>query len=534
MLFTRKSLVRMKPSPLTEARSAQPWTSLSLLAFLMVFIGLSVRTAITTPLWMDEVMSAWLIRMPSVSTIYWALLHTGQTDPPGFAVLLHFYARIAGTSNLALRLPSILAELLTGVFAFFLLRRHLGVPAAQFAGCLVLLSLSPFGLQVRPYALSTVCFAGALLLWDGLRNGHSWWRAVGIAFLLSCAASLHFYSVLYVPCFALIELIHSLRTRTLRIPVWFALTAAGASVFFWLPLIHAGSNFTAEIVRHSRHYTPKPSLDLLILTYPFLFQGLGNLPGLGSLGMLGAIILTTLGLMGLVAIFQSVRSDPREGSQPNAPLQKQEPEFWTITLGVLLLPLIVFLFSCAVTGAYKFRHILAASIGAAALITDILAGFPTFRRALPASYLVISAFLMLWGPPAIGVFDHSSIFSAMPGTAPIVLADANEFFQLEYASPAAFRSRLVYLTLPPDYLANDATDAYSVLSWKSIDPSLPVESSLSFLQKNTQFYVLDEQAGDDTPAIYLLRNHRIQPWQTVSTARIYQSTPVEASVPPHP
>ena len=150
---------------------------------------------------------------------------------PTFPLLLHYYSKIAGGSNLALRLPSIAAVLFAGFCSFILFRRHLGNASAVFGTCLILEALRSWGGLVRPYAIEAACFAAALVLWDDMNRRSAWWRSALIGLFLALATSLHFYAVLFVPCFGLIELIYILRTHKFRLSLRISLIASGASIF---------------------------------------------------------------------------------------------------------------------------------------------------------------------------------------------------------------------------------------------------------------------------------------------------------------
>ena len=199
--------------------------------FIVCYLRSSLRSAVQTPLWMDEILSLWAMRLPSASQIYSALMHGSEFAPPTFPLLLHYYSKIAGGSNLALRLPSIAAVLFAGFCSFILFRRHLGNASAVFGTCLILEALRSWGGLVRPYAIEAACFAAALVLWDDMNRRSAWWRSALIGLFLALATSLHFYAVLFVPCFGLIELIYILRTHKFRLSLRISLIASGASIF---------------------------------------------------------------------------------------------------------------------------------------------------------------------------------------------------------------------------------------------------------------------------------------------------------------
>jgi Dolichyl-phosphate-mannose-protein mannosyltransferase len=507
----------------SSQRAIVLWASYGV--FLSVYLALTLKAAVHNPLWMDEVLSVWASRFPSPSQIYQALMHGAQSSPPAYSWMLHYCARIFGDSNLTYRLPSILAAITTGIVSLALLRRYLDTPSSVFASCLILETLSPFGLQARPYTIVTLCFTITLLLWDDLDRGLSMWRVAAIALLLSTATAFHFYAVLFVACFGLMELFRTFRTRNVRFAVWLALVLAGGSIFLWFPIMRATSQFVAQDVVASHAYGPSPTVPSLISTYSYLFQGLGNIRLLGGLGMNGLIVLCALCLIPFGRLYKHGGTDATASRKAG----NQKNNFWIVVLGSLLLPLIVFVFSLVVTKTFNLRYAIAGSIGASALLAEVLSGFPYFRRVVPAILLVASILMLKFGVPSMEFFDHSAIYKALPGRDPIVVADGSQFFQLEESAPVAFRSRLVYLIVPPEVAIGDATNLHAIMRWKKIRPDLPVENARTFLSEHGRYYVLDERTADDTPATFLLREGKIDPWDEVSGAMLYRSRPSSLS-----
>lgn len=495
-------------------------------AFLSSYVVFALKAATTKPLWMDEVLSVWASRFGSPSEINQALMSGAQSSPPVYSVLLHYCAKIGG-SNLIFRLPSIFAVIFTAILSFVLLKRYLGAAPSVFASCLIMETLGPFGLQARPYALVTACFVAALLLWDDFDVRPSLWRVVLIPLLLAIAVSLHFYAVLFVPCFGLIELLRTRQKREFRLPLWIGLVLAGGSIFLWFPVMRATSHFTVEDVVASHAYGPTPTIPSLISIYSYLFQGWGNIHLLGGLGINGVIILSAVGLTALGSVHNSFlgthSAASPEGAAKAKSLGQGESKFWLLVLASMILPFIVFVFSLIVTKTFNLRYGIAGSLGAAAILAEVLNGFPSFRRTVP-SVLVIAAILtLIFGVPSIELFDHGPLYNVFPGTYPIVIADGSQFFQLQESSPVDFRSRLVYLALPPDVERGDATNEHAVMRWKKINSALPVEDVTAFLGKHKCFYVLDERTADDTPAQYLSRMRLTDRWAEINGAVIFKS-----------
>ena len=513
-----------------KIRSSEAVLVASGLVFVGCYLALTLHTASQKPLWMDEILSIWASRLPTVAQVCDALLRGSEFAPPGFPLFLHFYSMVAGGSNLALRLPSITAVLLSGIFAFALFRRHIGASPAAFAACLLLLTLSPFALQVRPYAIVTLCFVVSLFAWDQMNEQPSWLPAAWIAVLLGAATSFHFYAVLYVPCIGGIELLRLRRTRQLRLLLWGALTAAGASVFLWYPFMRADSRFAAEDVASSTSFGAFPRVSSLLSMYSYLFQGWGNIHLLGGLGLNGFIVLCAVVLIGVGGVLDRLRGKSIDtAEQASFDSASGKAEFWNLTIGSLLFPLLVFIFALAVTKTLNLRYVIGGAVGTSALLAETLGGFPHFRRLVPLILIVAAAAIGVWGVPEMELFDHRQIYGALPGSEPIVLADGMEFFPLMESAPPEFKSRLVYVLVPKSVPVPDASGEDAILRWKTIDPNLPVQDLAGFLKEHKKFYVLDERTSDETPAAYLSALHRIDVWREVHGALIFRSHPVSAA-----
>lgn len=123
-----------------------------------------------------------------------------DVHPPGYYLLLSLWTRAAGTSEIALRTPSVVAGTATVVAVFAFGRKLCGARAGLLAAAL--LALSPFHVfysqEARSYALLTllvVVSSHALVIWLGESSrGHA---AVWTALTL-LALSTHYIAVLVV------------------------------------------------------------------------------------------------------------------------------------------------------------------------------------------------------------------------------------------------------------------------------------------------------------------------------------------------
>jgi 4-amino-4-deoxy-L-arabinose transferase-like glycosyltransferase len=505
---------------LSGKASPNAWLWISAGLFLASYLAVCIVTAASTPLWMDEVLTVWIVRLPSASRIYNALAMGAQFSPPAYHLALHYLSKLTGAGYLAMRAPSIAAIFVTGFCSFVLFRRYLGAPRAMFACCLLLRTLLPYAVQARPYAIVTCCFAASLLLWDGYNRLAGWWRCAAIGLLLALAISVHIYSALLLPCLGCVELFRTWRTRQFRPPLWIALVCAAATVLFWLPLIHALSLYNSGDTASPAYYA-KPVLSRLIPAYQDLvFAGPSN------------IILLIVAMSAIAAA--RFCGSPNSLEMPENSLEIREnkdrrKDFWTAVFGAVLLPLIVFAFSIIVTRTFEERYVASAAIGMSALVAGSLSNARLFGRAVPLLVLLAALLTAGHSPHYVGEFDRKAVFQRLSGSLPIVVADGLQFCPLIESAPPDIRSRLVYLTLPPGVQAADPTNEHQIERWKAIDPSLPVESAAEFLKRNPEYYVLDTRLSDDTLTTYLLDRHLIDLASQANHVMIYKSHPLSTS-----
>jgi hypothetical protein len=491
----------------------------SFAVFLSCYVFSSLRLAAGTPVWMDEVLTEWTIRFPAASQVWSALTHGAQASPPAYHLALYYYAVVAGSTPFALRLPSIAAVLVVCGCSFTIFRRHLGAASAVFGSCLLLEILRPYALQIRPYGLVTACFAAALLLWDDLnrqdnsnRQAVTWPRSALIGLLLALAGAFHFYGALFVAALGLAEMIHGFLTKKVRFELWIAMAAAGVSNALWIPFIRAVGQFNPGESGSPAYYA-RPSLAKLILTYSDLTFPEAA-PILLVLTAMMAIVLRPAG-----SLADSAKPDALRDESGDV----YRSDFRAMIVASLLLPVLVFIVSLTVTGTYNSRYGIAAAIGTSALMAGSFGADSFFRRTVPL-IAVLAAFLTLTHKPHyFGEFDRSATFQRMPGTFPIVVADAAQFFPLQESAAPDVRSRLVYLTLPPDAIVADRTNEDQIRRWKAINSDLPVQNISTFLEANPKFYVLDTRSSDDAPAGWLLTRHLIELADQVDGVFIYKS-----------
>lgn len=155
--------------------------------------GLGARS-----LWFDEAYSFSIARQPLLEIP--RLLLGYDTHPPLYYVFLHVWMALLGKSEVALRVPSVVAGVGVVVLTFLLARRLAGDRVGLLAAALI--AFSPFQItaaqDARMYSLLTSFGLGAsYALWLGLEGGRrAHWAAYAVFMLL--ALYIHHLALLLV------------------------------------------------------------------------------------------------------------------------------------------------------------------------------------------------------------------------------------------------------------------------------------------------------------------------------------------------
>lgn len=451
--------------------AAPPLDRVAGLLFLLIsalYFMQAVRLASSAPYWMDEVLALWTSRLASPQAIWGALKQGSEFSPPLYALFLHQLQQWGITAPLGLRLPSILAvygvALATGVLA----RRHVGAAPAALAAAIVLSGgLFGYAVQMRPYAMVTAAFAGALLLYD--RPGRPMRaRLIGMGLLLTLGIALHFYALLLVGVLAAVELVRArAERRAPSVPVLATLAAASATILLWWPILVAARAYAGADVAAPDYYA-QPTIVALARSYVRLM----GWQGVALVALLAASVL---------------------GARPKGTL-------YPMALVLTAVPALVFLFALLVSHSYADRYVLAGVIGVALLFAALAQALG--RHAGPVSVALLAMLAAGTGWRDGGELAKADRIAALaavrdaPGTLPIVTGSGLRYFELR--QNLAIGDRLIFLDTPGDQ-PGDPTNRNQVMRWKAIDPTLSVRDAAAFLCSHPVFdlFVQPQDGGAD-------------------------------------
>ncbi len=491
-------------------QTARPFTfsnraaALLLLAVAVVYGLAAFRVARADSLWMDEVLAVWGARSPDLPAVWSALIHGSEFSPPAFPALLHGLVRAGLHSNLAMRLPSILATPLAAMAVALLVRRRSSWPVATLAAAFLLVSPISFGfaVQARPYACALAVAAWALWAWDGLPDREPLaWRAILIGALLSIAQALHFYSVLLIAGFAVAELGWSIAQRHVRWPVLAAIGAAGASILAWRPIMRSAAAFS-QAETWAPEFYGRPTPSALIADYVALFS-----PGIVLVPLLG----------GLWIFFRQERL--RSDAQPDT-----DPKLLAAAVLLTAYPAVVFLFALTISHSFVIRYTLPGVIGFALMLALVVDRFRN-RKDLVALVLLAALLLVSLGSRA-GIEqnpmrrDALAVLAAAPGDLPIATGNGARYLEALEALPPHVTARMIFLSVP-DTLSTDPTNQHEVERWSAIRPgALHLRDAADFLCSTGPFLLfVDDSMHDDIPAWLKTRGVRVS-WLGKGYARL--------------
>ena len=350
---------------------------LDLIALLVVAVGFVVRlvTAAVGYLNPDEALHYLLANQPSVIVAYKASLTNAH--PPLFFLLLYFW-RLAGNSELALRLPSLLAGTAMLWVAFRWLGRAFGATIALIG--LIVLAFSPvmksLSAEVRGYAVLLLFMASALYWLERAFEERSASMMARFSLALYLAILTHYAALwftLALGVYALLRIIGRQLPASV-VKVWGGFQVGAVALYVFLFITHISSlkggtleqEATSGWLRESYFQSGQDSLLLFPLTrsaavFGFVFsqRAAGIALFLAFLG--GVVLMLVKGV-------------------PLRSLRSKRPD-----LGILLL--LPFFFGCgaAILGIYPYgdtRHSVYLALFAVAGVS-VLLGELAGRRVWP-------------------------------------------------------------------------------------------------------------------------------------------------------
>src|SRR4051794_37608190 len=239
-----------------------PWLLIALSA---VVLCATLLLDSQRPFWNDELFTVYIARQPAFHDV-WKVLMTGAEQlPPLFFAITRASTSLLGQSRVAYRLPETLGFLVMSLCALQFVRRRTSASYGLLAFLFPFLTEAfYYACEARPYGL-VLGFCGlAAISWQAAVEGRRRPVALlGLALSLACAVSCHYYAVLIFFPFAVAECVRPLKTRTIDLPMYFAIAGGVVPFFAFLPLIRAASGYASK-------FWSKPQWTMLFSFYEIL------------------------------------------------------------------------------------------------------------------------------------------------------------------------------------------------------------------------------------------------------------------------
>jgi mannosyltransferase len=370
------------PAPRVISRLPQWWP---LVALTLLAAALRLSTLGLQSFWYDEAFTPVHVLHPSLWATLRSVVHTENT-PPLWYVLAWADARILGTGEVALRLPSALAGIVTVPVAWAI-GAELESPPTRRAAivCAALVAVNPlfvwysqearaYGLFVLTAALATLCFLRALR--EPTRGRMAAFAVTGALALLT-----HYFAV-----FLLIGMVAWLlwnrRSRRAALPALGLLALVGAAL---LPLISAqGGHGTQWIGRW-------PLSERLQAIPQYYLTGYTG----SSLGH-GVELLVALAILAGVAFGLWRMTEPQPASRPPRPRHARARRGALIALSLavcgVLIPIVLVAFGADYLAP---RNLVAAMIPVTAVIAVLVVWPGTGPTGIALAATIAVAFLVI-------------------------------------------------------------------------------------------------------------------------------------------
>ncbi len=340
---------------------------LKVVAVIAVLIGIGLRFAPRSGMWLDEALSSNIAQLP-LAEIPSALRRDGH--PPLFYVLLHVWTSVGGVSDWWIRAFSGVISVLTLPLMFLAgrrlaQRRGAGPLGAQRTGLIALAvtAVLPFGIrygaEARMYALVIALSTAGYLLVDALLTARfsgtrRWLSFLGAALIASALLWTHYWSLWLLAAVGLLAIFQAWRASShegkvgARLLIG-ALLLGGLSFVPWLPTLfyqsaHTGTPWGAR-------FFPASVVVLTIVDFAGAKYGIAHL---------FTYLLVPLVLLAALAVIQKSR-DSQDRATPGSDEQvvlteSVQPRIRAELLVILLTMSIGWTATTASSGTFSSRY----------------------------------------------------------------------------------------------------------------------------------------------------------------------------------
>ena len=248
-----------------KTRFAATWAIVVAAGLAAFYFATSLYISYHRLLWADEIATVLVTRLPGWTTIWKVSTEGGMPLPPTYFMVVRLFDNLFGHSDVAVRLPSVLA-MTAGMLITFDCARRLtdglhGLIALSVLAC----SFLPYyGHEARSYGLYFMLAALALWVWTCTKTDKPS-AAVLFGAVVFLSVTMHYYAILCLVPYAVWEIWNWKRWRPPSQKMMAGFLGVGAAaVVLWKPL------------QGGRHLYPsgfwsRPTFDVLLSTFSDLF-----------------------------------------------------------------------------------------------------------------------------------------------------------------------------------------------------------------------------------------------------------------------
>jgi len=421
--------------------------------FAILYIGPNLVLAHQKLLWDDEFFTLYLSKTRTWSELWRALSTGADQHPPSFYYLTHLIFKVAGTTQITLRLAPLIGFGLFCVCLYEIARR---VVERRWALVALLLPLTTpalyYATEARGYGIEVGFVTFSLLMWILAAEGKKRsWTIPGLAVGLCLSVASHYYAILFLVPLAAGEVVRTRLRRSIDVPVYCAFLAALIPLVLFAPIILKTKDY-------AEHFWAVPTWGEFLLWYPRMT------------GYMSFLLLAATGLSLLLRLPAS--QDSRKATSP------LDAHLVVALVATMLLPLVGMVVAQFITHAFTPRYFLAALPGTCIVTLWGLRRIMRNDTAGPALILIFCILLSAaeWrGLNKWEIADLQQIRSVATllrrtENAPIIVSDYTVFHQLSFYGRRDLAVRLVYTADPyraTRYLGFDTIDrgALALVPW---------------------------------------------------------------------
>jgi len=247
------------------AAAGELWSFVSAFGLALFYLATSIYIASHRLLWIDEIVTVYVARVPHWATIWTALGHAMDSLPPGYYMVVRLFESLFGRNQIGARLPSALAMAAGLLITFDCARRLTNGLYGLVAFSLLPCSFLPyFGYEARPYAIYFMFSALALWIWTCTQPDNKR-GAILFGITLCLAVTIHYYAVLILVPYVVWEFYRWRPVRPLSAKLTAGILGAVVPAVVLSPLILSFAH------RFAANFWARPSLFAPRWVYSELF-----------------------------------------------------------------------------------------------------------------------------------------------------------------------------------------------------------------------------------------------------------------------